>query len=67
MKPGIIDYPRAALRVNEACTALSISRSKLYQELAEGRIRALKCGRRTLVPTDEITKWLNSLPDAKAV
>ena len=29
--------PRAALRVSEACSALAISRSKLYLELAAGR------------------------------
>ena len=56
------DYPRAALRVNEACSALAISRSKLYLELAAGRLRAVKCGRRTLIPTAEIKAWLEGLP-----
>ena len=41
------DIPRAALRVSEACSALAISRSKLYLELAAGRLHAVKCGRRT--------------------
>ena len=40
------EIPRAALRVSEACSALAISRSKLYLELAAGRLRAVKCGRR---------------------
>ena len=40
------EVPRAALRVSEACSALAISRSKLYLELAAGRVRAVKCGRR---------------------
>jgi hypothetical protein len=42
------EIPRAALRVSEACSALAISRSKLYLylELAAGRVRAVKCGRR---------------------
>jgi excisionase family DNA binding protein len=60
------DYPRAALRVSEACASLSISRSKLYEELAAGRLKALKAGSRTLIPTKSIDDWLNSLPDAKA-
>jgi len=54
--------PRAALRVSEACSALAISRSKLYLELAAGRLRAVKCGRRTLIPATEIKAWLDSLP-----
>jgi hypothetical protein len=35
-------YPRAALRVKEACASLSISRSKLYEEVAAGRSRHLR-------------------------
>lgn len=57
-----IDVPRAALRVSEACSALAISRSKLYLELAAGRLRAVKCGRRTLIPVTEIKAWLDGLP-----
>jgi len=59
------DYPPAALRVSEACETLSISRSRLYEEIAAGRLRVLKSGRRTLVPTSAITAWLNCL-EAKA-
>ena len=62
---GNTDYPRAALRVSEACASLSISRSKLYEELAAGRLKAVKAGSRTLIPVASIIDWLNSLP-AKA-
>jgi excisionase family DNA binding protein len=58
---GNTEYPRAALRVSEACQTLSISRSKLYEEISAGRLRVLKSGRRTLVPTAEIVAWLNGL------
>jgi excisionase family DNA binding protein len=61
-----VDIPRAALRVREACVSLSTSRSKLYEEVAAGRIKALKAGSRTLIPTTSIQAWLSSLPDAKA-
>ena len=57
-----IEIPRAALRVSEACSVLAISRSKLYLELATGRLRAVKCGRRTLIPATEIKAWLDGLP-----
>jgi excisionase family DNA binding protein len=61
------EIPRVALRVNEACAALSISRSKLYTELQSGRLKARKSGARTLIPVASIAAWLNSLPEtAKA-
>ena len=56
------DIPRAALRVSEACSALAISRSKFYLELAAGRLHAVKCGRRTLIPVPSIKAWLDGLP-----
>lgn len=62
----ISDYPRTALRVSEACASLSISRSKLYEELAAGRLKAFKCGSRTLIPTAEIKAWLDGLPQKPA-
>lgn len=61
-----VEVPRAALSVNEACASLSISRSKLYEEVAAGRLKALKAGSRTLIPVASRDAWLNSLPDAKA-
>jgi excisionase family DNA binding protein len=61
-----VEVPRAALRVREACVTLSISRSKLYEEVAAGRLRALKAGSRTLIPVASIDAWLNSLPDVKS-
>jgi excisionase family DNA binding protein len=54
-----------AYRVNEACHTLSISRSTLYEEIAAGRLRAVKCGNRTLIPVVAAKAWLESLP-AKA-
>jgi excisionase family DNA binding protein len=60
-----VSIPRAALRVREACVSLSISRSKLYEELAAGRIKALKAGSCTLIPMASIDAWLSSLPDAR--
>ena len=60
------DIPRVALRVSEACSALAISRSKLYLELAAGRLHAVKCGRRTLIPVPSIKAWLDGLP-ARAI
>jgi excisionase family DNA binding protein len=55
-----------AYRVREACDKLSISRSTLYAEIAAGRLKAVKCGSRTLIPTDAAKAWLHSLPEKAA-
>jgi hypothetical protein len=41
------------------------SRSYLYVEIAEGRLRAVKRGRRTIVLVDDLNKWLDKLPEAE--
>jgi len=41
---------------------LGISRSKAYEEIAAGRLKAVKCGTRTLVTYASGEAWLNSLP-----
>lgn len=61
-----VEVPRAALSVRETCVSLSISRSKLYEEVAAGRLKALKAGSRTLIPVTSRDAWLSNLPEAKA-
>jgi len=46
--------------------AADVSRSKLYEELAAGRLKAKKFGSRTIIPADEAKRWLDSLPDLQA-
>jgi excisionase family DNA binding protein len=52
------------LTVQEATFSYGLGRSKFYQEVAAGRIRLRKCGRRTLVATDEMEAWAAGLPIA---
>jgi excisionase family DNA binding protein len=52
--------PRAR-RVNDACKALSISRSHLYNMAAKGEIRLIHIGNRTLVPETEIDRLLGEV------
>ena len=59
--------PPRAMRVSEACASLSISKSKLYLEVAAGRLRAVKCGSRTLIPVEAADAWLRSLPSLSEV
>lgn len=42
-----------------------IGETSAWKEIAEGRLKARKCGSRTIVPWDSAVEWLNSLPLAK--
>jgi excisionase family DNA binding protein len=52
---------RMAYRVHEAAEVLAISRSRFYELVAEGRIRTLKEGARTLVRRSELERYLDEL------
>ncbi len=48
--------------INEAIKILCIGRTKFYQELNAGRIKAVKIGTRTLIPNYSIEEWVENLP-----
>jgi excisionase family DNA binding protein len=50
-----------AIGIDSACRALGIGKTKLYQEIGAGRLRAVKFGKKTLIPTDQFATWLASL------
>jgi excisionase family DNA binding protein len=52
---------RYALSVSDFCEACSIGRSTFYEEVKAGRIRILKAGKRTLIASSEVQRWLDSL------
>jgi hypothetical protein len=37
-------------------------RTTIYQEIKAGRLRARKCGKRTIITEDDAEDWLRSLP-----
>ena len=55
---------KGALTVDEFCGWASIGRSKFYQEVAQGRIRLRKIGRKSVVTTPDAIAWLSSLPQS---
>jgi len=50
--------PDRLYSVAEAARLLSIGRSALYGELAAGRLRSLKVGRRRLVPAGALAEFV---------
>lgn len=41
-----------------------VGRSKIYQEIAAGRLKVRKLGKRTIALHDDAMSWLQSLPAA---
>jgi excisionase family DNA binding protein len=60
---GSAMHSRRAFPVCEFCLRYDIGRTKAYQEIAAGRLRAVKVGRRTLIPHDAAEAWLAALPE----
>jgi excisionase family DNA binding protein len=55
---------REALSIAQACAVAGIGRTKIYQAITEGSLKARKCGKRTLILRDELHHFLASLPSA---
>lgn len=53
--------PRVSYSIEEFSALTSLGRTRVFEELKSGRLRSLKCGRRTLIPASEVDAWLNSL------
>lgn len=55
---------REGLSISEACAVAGIGRTKIYQAISNGNLKARKCGKRTLVLRDDLRDFLASLPAA---
>lgn len=49
---------KLAYSVTEACIAIGIGRTRLYEEIKAGRIPVRKIGKRTLIPVDGLAAFL---------
>lgn len=53
---------KPAYTVSETQTLLSLGRTSLYGHVQAGKLRATKCGRKTLFLAVDIAAFLNGLP-----
>ncbi len=53
------------LSIPEVCRTTGIGRTTIYEEIRAGRLRALKLGRRTIIRTTDLQKWLDALPELR--
>ncbi len=51
--------------ITEAGRLIAVGRSTIYREIAAGRLKAVKAGKRLLFPMDGLRAWVNALPVAE--
>jgi excisionase family DNA binding protein len=60
--PALVSVPtlenKEYLSVSDVMKRTGIGRTKLYNEMNEGRLQANKCGRQTLISQENFRKWV---------
>lgn len=51
-----------AYSIAEACAVARAGRTAVYEAIKSGELIARKRGRRTIILSDELRRWLDSLP-----
>ncbi len=51
-------FDRLAYSVDDAAALVSVGTRTIYREIAAGRLRIAKLGKRTLVPAEALNDWL---------
>jgi hypothetical protein len=51
-----------AMSIGGFCKGYGIGRTKAYEEINAGRLKARKAGRRTIITSDDAEDWLSRLP-----
>jgi excisionase family DNA binding protein len=53
---------RLAFSINEVCAATNLGRDAIYRAISGGQLVARKLGKRTIVTSRELERFLHSLP-----
>ena len=61
-QPASASVPPFALSVDKAAAAAGIGRTKIYEAIKLGKLKARKAGRHTVILTDDLKAFLESLP-----
>lgn len=64
MTEAIAEMRREALSIPEVSSVSGIGRTKIYEAIANGSLKARKAGRRTLILRDDLKAFLAALPVA---
>ncbi|MBP7722279.1 MAG: helix-turn-helix domain-containing protein [Alphaproteobacteria bacterium] len=50
------------LTITQLCEAVNIGRTNAYRLIGEGKIKAIKINRKTLIRRSDMDAWIESLP-----
>ena len=56
--------PKFVYHIAEACVVSGLGRTRLYEEIACGRLDARKLGSKTVITAESLRKYTESLPPA---
>jgi excisionase family DNA binding protein len=59
------DFGPRAYRISEVCKITGLGRTTVYAAIKSGALKALKCGRRTLILASAVEAWFGTLPPAR--
>jgi excisionase family DNA binding protein len=62
MNTPTTELQREGLSIMEVCCVTGIGRTKIYEAISNGRLKARKFGKRTLVLRTDLQVFLASLP-----
>jgi excisionase family DNA binding protein len=51
-----------AMSIDEFCQRYAVGRTTVYEEIKQGRLRARKVRKRTIITDDDAEAWLQRLP-----
>jgi excisionase family DNA binding protein len=51
-----------AMSIDEFCERYRVGRTTAYGEIKQGRLRARKCGKRTIIGDEDGEEWFGRLP-----
>lgn len=57
---------KEGLSIPEACALAGIGRTRLYQAITDGSLKARKYGKRTLILRTDLQNFLTNLPTVQA-
>lgn len=57
-----MNHAERLLTVPQFVSRYNVGRTKTFEEIKERRLKAVKVGRRTMIPFDAAEEWLRSLP-----
>jgi excisionase family DNA binding protein len=61
-RQGAESIQQRAISIDAFCHRYGIGRTTAYEEIKQGRLCAVKVGKRTLISEDDAEDWLRRLP-----